>query len=100
MSDEKVIFSRLEIDGYATQANVLSELEIDELTDPIERRQNGETLLRRGGTVAVRNLLQLPEIRRLSESKPRRELARSAIGDAAIPSLAFGPGSPDLDSSN
>ena len=85
MVEEKVILSRVENDGYAVQENILSEAEIDELIDAIERQQDGESLRRHGRIFAVRNLLDLPEIRTLADSKPVRELARAVLGDAAFP---------------
>lgn len=85
MFDEKVILSRVENDGYAVAENILSGAEIDGLIDALERRQNGEGLLRQGRIFAVRNLLDLPEIRELAESEPMRELARAVLGDTAFP---------------
>lgn len=85
MFDEKVILSRVENDGYAVQENILSEPEIEELIDAIERRQDGEGLLRHGRIFAVRNLLDLLEIRTFADSKPVRELAREVLGEAAFP---------------
>lgn len=89
MVDEKVILSGVESDGYAVQEDILSEPEIDELIGAINRWQDGEGLLRHGRIFAVRNLLDIPEIRRLADSKPVRELARTVLGDVAFPSVAF-----------
>jgi ectoine hydroxylase-related dioxygenase (phytanoyl-CoA dioxygenase family) len=85
MFNEKVILRRVECDGYAIQEDILSEPEIDELIDAIERRQDGEGLLRHARIYAVRNLLELPEIRRLAESKPVRELVQAVVGNGAFP---------------
>ena len=85
MFDEIVTRCRVETDGYAVHENILSEREIDELIDSIERWQNGEGLLRQGRMFAVRNLLDLPEIRGLADSKPVLRLARTVLGDGAFP---------------
>lgn len=58
----------LDTDGYAIQEGVLTKSEIDKLIDAIERRQDGERLIRNGRIFAVRNLLDLPEIRELAEA--------------------------------
>jgi len=83
--NESVLFSRVENDGYAVQERILSTPEIGELIDAIEQLQHGEGLLRRGRIFAVRNLLNLPEIIKLGQSEPVRELARTVLGDAAFP---------------
>jgi ectoine hydroxylase-related dioxygenase (phytanoyl-CoA dioxygenase family) len=86
MLNEKAILNRIESHGYAVQEDVLSETEIDQLIDAIERRQDGEGLLRQGRIFAVRNLLDVPEFRKLAESEPVSELARAVLGcDAAFP---------------
>jgi ectoine hydroxylase-related dioxygenase (phytanoyl-CoA dioxygenase family) len=72
-------------DGYAIREDVLSEAKIDELIDALARRQDGEGLLRRGRVFAVRNLLDLPEIRDLASSEPVLNLARAVLGNAAFP---------------
>jgi hypothetical protein len=51
--------------------------------DALERRQDGERL-RNGRIFAVRNLLDLPEISKLAESVPVRELAQAVLGDSAF----------------
>ena len=84
MVDAKVILSQLETDGYAIQENILSETEIDELIDSVERRQDGEGLLRQGRIFAVRNLLDLPESRALATATTVLELARAIVGDQAF----------------
>jgi ectoine hydroxylase-related dioxygenase (phytanoyl-CoA dioxygenase family) len=62
----------------------LTELEIDELIDSIERQQTGENLLRNGKVFAVRNLLDLPEIAKLAESARVRQLAEEVLGEKAF----------------
>jgi ectoine hydroxylase-related dioxygenase (phytanoyl-CoA dioxygenase family) len=84
MPDRKPVTSQIDDDGYAVQEGVLNESEIDGLIDAIERQQDGETLLRYGRIFAVRNLLDLPEISRLAESAPVRELAEAVLGDTAF----------------
>jgi len=84
MSDPNVITRQVEIDGYAVQEGVLTELETDGLIDSIERQQTGESLLRNGKVFAVRNLLDLPEIAKLAESAPVRKLAQAVLGDTAF----------------
>lgn len=86
MLNGKVILNRIECDGYAVQEDVLSEAEIDQLIDAIERREDGIGLQRHGRIFAVRNLLDVPEFRKLAESEPVSELARTVLGcDAAFP---------------
>jgi hypothetical protein len=79
------VLRQLENDGYAIREDVLSEPEIDELIEALERRQDGDGLLRRGKIFAVRNLLDLPEIRKLADSESVRDLARAVLGDSAFP---------------
>lgn len=76
---------KIESDGYAIREDVLSEPEVDELIDVLERQQNGDGLQRRGKIFAVRNLLELAEIRKLADSEPVRDLARVVLGDSAFP---------------
>lgn len=85
MFNEESIVRRVENDGCAVQENILSEREIDELIDSIERRQNGQGLSRQGRMFAVRNLLDLPEIRGLADSKPVLQLAQAVLGGTAFP---------------
>jgi ectoine hydroxylase-related dioxygenase (phytanoyl-CoA dioxygenase family) len=85
MLNGNALSHQVETDGYAIQEGVLSEWEIDELIGAIERQQNGESLLRHGRVFAVRNLLDLPEIRKLAESDAVRALALSVLGDTAFP---------------
>ena len=85
MFNEGFVRCGVEKDGYAVQENILSARQIAELIDSIERRQNGEELLRQGRMFAVRNLLDLPEIRGLAESEPVLKLARTVIGNGAFP---------------
>lgn len=84
MPDRKPVTSQIDDDGYAVQEGVLNESKIDGLIDAIERQQDGETLLRNGKIFAVRNLLDLPEIRELAESAGVRELAEAVLGDRAF----------------
>jgi len=84
MSDVKAVSVQVDIDGYAVQEGVLTELEIGELIDALERQQNGERLLRNGRIFAVRNLLDLPAISQLDESAKVRELAEAVLGEKAI----------------
>jgi len=84
MPDLKPVTSQIDDDGYAVQEGALNESKIDGLIDAIERQQDGETLLRNGKIFAVRNLLDLPEIRELAESAGVRELAEAVLGDRAF----------------
>ena len=84
MPDRKTVTSQIDVDGYAVQEGVLTELEIGELIDALERQQDGERLLRNGRTFAVRNLLDLPEISELDESAKVRELAEAVLGEKAF----------------
>lgn len=85
MVNDNALLRQVETDGYAVQEGILSEREIDELIGAIEGQQNGESLLRHGRVFAVRNLLDLPEIRRLAESVSVRALALSVLGARAFP---------------
>jgi ectoine hydroxylase-related dioxygenase (phytanoyl-CoA dioxygenase family) len=84
MSNSKAMMHRIDADGYAVQEDILTEPEIDELIDAMERQQDGESLLRNGRVFAVRNLLDLPEISKLAQSARVRELAEAVLGDAAF----------------
>jgi ectoine hydroxylase-related dioxygenase (phytanoyl-CoA dioxygenase family) len=84
MSSLKDITRRVEAEGYAVQEGVLTEAEIDELIDVLERHQDGDKLLRNGKVFAVRNLLDLPEISELAESAKVRELAEAVLGEKAF----------------
>lgn len=84
MSDLSAIACHVVEDGYAIQEGVLTETEIDELIDALERRQDGEGLVRNGRIFAVRNLLDLREIGELAESAPVRELAEAVLGEKAF----------------
>lgn len=66
MFNEMGMLCQVENDGYAVQEGVLSEPEIAELINALEKQQNGDSLLRHGRIFAVRNLLDLPEIGKLS----------------------------------
>jgi hypothetical protein len=85
MFSAKAISNQIGSEGYATQEGVLSEHEVEELIHAIEQRQDGEGLQRRGRIFAVRNLLDLAEIRRLADSTPVRDLVRAILGDEAFP---------------
>lgn len=84
MSDVKAMNVQVDIDGYAVQEGVLTEPEIDELSDVLERHQDGDKLLRNGKVFAVRNLLDLPPISKLAISARVRELAEAVLGDTAF----------------
>jgi ectoine hydroxylase-related dioxygenase (phytanoyl-CoA dioxygenase family) len=85
MFNEMGMLCQIENDGYAVQEGVLSEPEIAELINALDKQQNGDSLLRHGRIFAVRNLLDLPEIGKLAESEPVRELAQAVLGDTAFP---------------
>jgi hypothetical protein len=76
---------QLENEGFAVQQHILSGSQVDQLIDAVHGRQDGNGLQRRGKVFAVRNLLDLAEIRELAESKPISELAQAALGDSAFP---------------
>lgn len=76
---------QIDADGYAIQEGVLAKPVIEGLIDAFERHQDGERLIRNGKVFAVRNLLDLPEIRKLAESAPVRQLAEVVLGEVAFP---------------
>jgi len=80
MPDRKTATSQIHDDGYSVQEGVLTEPEIDELIDALERHQDGDNLSRNGRIFAVRNLLDLPEISKLADSARVRELAEVVLG--------------------
>lgn len=84
MPDRKTMTSQIEDDGYAIQDGVLTDSEIGELIDVLERQQDGERLQRNGRIFAVRNLLELPEISKLAKSAPVRELSEAVLGERAF----------------
>src|ERR1700749_2351467 len=80
-----MVFRQIENDGYAIREDVLSEQEIDELIDALERRKDGNGLRRGGKVFAVPNLLDIAEIRKVADSEPVRDLARAVLGGSAFP---------------
>lgn len=84
MPDLKTVTSQIEDDGYAVREAVLTESQIDKLIDVLERRQDGDNLIRNGRIFAVRNLLDLAEIRELAISAEVRELAEAVLGEKAF----------------
>lgn len=82
--NSQAIATKVDADGYAVQEGVLTEPEIYGLIDAIERHQNGEGNLRNGKIFAVRNLLDLPEISKLSKAAKVRELAETVLGERAF----------------
>jgi hypothetical protein len=79
------VLRQIERDGYAIREDVLSEPEVDGLIDALERRKDGSGLQRGGKVFAVRNLLDLAEIRKVAVSEPVRNLARAVLGESAFP---------------
>jgi ectoine hydroxylase-related dioxygenase (phytanoyl-CoA dioxygenase family) len=84
MPNGKAMNVQADIDGYAVQEGVLTDLEIGELIDALGRQQDGERLLRNGRIFAVRNLLDLPEVSKLAESARVRGLAEAVLGERAF----------------
>ena len=84
MFTDRAMLVQLETEGFVVQESVLSEPEIDQLVDAIRKRQYGEGLLRQGRIFALRNLLDLPEIKKVAESAPVRVLARAVLGNTAF----------------
>ena len=85
MLNESAVLCQVETDGFAVQEGILSEPEIAQLIDAIERSQDGQGLLRQGRIFAVRSLLDLPEIRKLADSEPVGELASAVLCNTAFP---------------
>lgn len=85
MVTESDVFCQVETDGFAVRENVLCDSETDHLIHAIESRQDGDGLFRQGRIFAVRNLLDLPEVRTLAESKAVRDLACEVLGHEAFP---------------
>lgn len=84
MPERKTVTSQIEDDGYAVQEGFLTELEVGELIDAIERHQDGQSLLRNGRIFAMRNLLDLPGISELADLAKVRELAEAVLGEKAF----------------
>jgi ectoine hydroxylase-related dioxygenase (phytanoyl-CoA dioxygenase family) len=82
--DRKTVTSEIYDDGYSVEEGVLTEPEIDELIDALERHQDGDNLSRNGRIFAVRNLLDLAEIGELAGSAKVRELAEAVLGERAF----------------
>lgn len=76
--------SQIEDDGYAIQEGAVTDSEIGELIDVLERQQDGERLQRNGKIFALRNLLDLPEISGLAKAAEVRELAEAVLGEKAF----------------
>ena len=85
MVNESAVLRQVETDGFAVQEGILSEPEIAQLIEAIERSQDDQGLLRQGRIFAVRSLLDLPEVRKLADSEPVRELASAVLGTTAFP---------------
>ncbi|MBS1802711.1 MAG: phytanoyl-CoA dioxygenase family protein [Acidobacteria bacterium] len=85
MLDQTLLSRQIENDGYATRESIVSQQEVDQLINSVEREQAGQAVERSGKIFAVRNLLDSPEIRKLAQSKSVLELARTILGSGAFP---------------
>ena len=73
-------------DGYCIVPGVLDSTEIFRLLSILDDLGQSESVRRRGGVFAVRNLLELlPEVKRLAESAGLRSLVQPILGEQAFP---------------
>ncbi len=80
--------ARIREQGFAIVPNVLDDGELEQLREAISGipEKDGDAVRARGGTYAIRNLLQCaPAVRVLVESPKLRDLAAQALGVAARP---------------
>jgi ectoine hydroxylase-related dioxygenase (phytanoyl-CoA dioxygenase family) len=75
----------LELHGFSIVPRLLNEEEMNELCDAISAAQEGESVRKKSGVYAIRNLLSVvPSVARIAESQKITTLARSALGTTAI----------------
>jgi ectoine hydroxylase-related dioxygenase (phytanoyl-CoA dioxygenase family) len=83
LTDDIAHFQR---NGYAIVANLLSEIEIAEITVALASAADSASARRRGEVYAIRNLLDLaPELRRLCDHPVIRALAEKVLGRDCFP---------------
>jgi ectoine hydroxylase-related dioxygenase (phytanoyl-CoA dioxygenase family) len=78
--------STLDRDGFAIVPGVLSGVQIDRLRTVAGA---GDVLRRGGSTFGGRNLLALPELRKIAAERAIRDLVSPGVGAAAIPVRAL-----------
>ena len=77
---------QLSIDGFAIVPGVLGPTEIAGLLISLENLGESDSIRKRGGIFAVRNLLDVsPQVRALAESPRVREIVASILGAQAFP---------------
>jgi ectoine hydroxylase-related dioxygenase (phytanoyl-CoA dioxygenase family) len=73
------------VDGFAVVPAVLNRDEIAALTSSVESLGENDSVRRRGGIFAVRNLLDVSrDVNRFANSAKVREIATAILGDAAF----------------
>jgi hypothetical protein len=84
MSNWGTQISSLRDDGFAVLNDVISPEIVHSLLDAVETAGNGPSRRERdGGVYALRNLLELPAVRKLSDGPALRSLVRPILGPAA-----------------
>ena len=79
------IRSDVEINGFAIVEGVLSHATVDHLLTSLERIGDTGSVRKRGGMFAIRNLLDVPEVRELANSETVRVLVEPVLGDRLFP---------------
>lgn len=77
---------RLSADGFVVAPDFLNPIQIVALIESLENLEENESIRKRGGIFAVRNLLDVaPRVRELAEGPRMRELAALVLGAEAVP---------------
>jgi len=86
MCSDLTIREKVKRDGYATCDDVLSPTQVNELLLGLENIQESESVRKRGGVFAVRNLLDVsPEVFALARSSALQELVEPVLGPEYFP---------------
>jgi ectoine hydroxylase-related dioxygenase (phytanoyl-CoA dioxygenase family) len=73
-------------DGFAMVEDVLGDEKIEILLSSLDTLDESNSILRRGGVFAARNLLEIsPEIRALADSLAIRDIVTPVLGESAFP---------------
>lgn len=77
---------RIDRDGFAIVPAIISQDQAAELISILENLENSDSIRRRGGVFAVRNLLDVsPEVKQLARAEKIRELVAAVLFGEALP---------------
>ena len=85
MTGESTFLDQIRADGFAIIRAVLGLAQVEQLANSLQSLEGSESIRRRGGMFAVRNLLDVSKpVRELAESAALRELVVPVLGHSAI----------------